>query len=518
MSSAESLTDSPFVSAHTAMDEPVASAAPHEGLPPLTRATRLAYGSGAIANGVKNVAFAAYLMFFFNQVLGVSASIVSTAIALTLVIDAVFDPVLGRWSDNVRSRWGRRHPFIYGSALPTALFFALVWFPPSSLTDTQMGIWIFVTAMLTRVSISSFEITTQAMTAELTDDYAERTRLFSLRYWFLYIGQYGFSAICLLVFFTATPEYPRGQLNPDSYVGFALLGSALMLVSMLACGFGTHGRIPYMRQAEERSQRASATVHLREMFAAVHNRAFLAIFGFGVLKFTAIGLYSAVALYFQTYLFGFGAKQLALLALDSVVAATLAAPLAPRMSQLLGKRGSSMLFAIGGVSLGLSPLVLSYFGLFLPAGHPMLLPLMFAIGAVYGAMVAISLINTSSMLADVVEDSAVKTGRHEAGIFFAASSFMQQCSTALGIVVSGLILSAAKFPARAASADVTPEVIHSLLAHYIPASASLWLLGCAILLFYPITRERHGENVAILKARDATARSFRNRRAVEDNS
>lgn len=78
--------------------------------PPLGRATRIAYGSGAIANGVKNVAFTAYLMFFYNQVVGAPAAMVSAAIALTLVVDAVFDPVLGRWSDSVRTRWGAAIP------------------------------------------------------------------------------------------------------------------------------------------------------------------------------------------------------------------------------------------------------------------------------------------------------------------------------------------------------------------------------------------------------------------------
>lgn len=482
------------------------AAGPAENTPPLDHVTRWAYGSGAIANGIRGVAFSVYLMFYFNQVLGVPAAIVSTAIALTLVIDAMFDPLLGRWSDTIRTRWGRRHPFIYASAIPTALFFALVWFPPQGLSNAQLGIWIFATAMLTRISISSFEITTQAMTTELTDDYTERTRLFSLRFWFLYIGQSGFAALCLLVFFAPTPEFPRGQLNPESYVGFAILGSLLMLASMLVCGLGTHRRIPFLRQAEQRAQRATARAHLGEMFLAVRNRAFLSIFGFGVLKFTAIGLFSAFSLYFQTYLFGFKASEIALLALDSVVAATIAAPLAPRMSKWLGKRASSMLFAIGGVSVGLTPLVLSYFGLFVPVGDPMLLPLMLVIGAVYGAMVAISLINTSSMLADVVEDSAVRTGRHEAGIFFGASSFMAQCSVALGILLSGIILSLAEFPPRAAPEMVTPAMIQTLLAYYIPTSALLWLAGCAILFFYPITRQRHEANLALLKARETGAR------------
>lgn len=469
--------------------------------PPLSNAIRAGYAVGAVANGVKNVSFSTYLMFFYNQVIGVPAAIVAAALALTLVIDAIADPFIGRWSDVTRTRWGRRHPFIYVSAVPTALFFVLVWLPPSGLSPTQIGIWVFATAMLTRVAISAFEINTQAMTAELTDDYAERTRLFSLRYWFLYIGQYGFSAVALLVFFVATPEYPRGQLNPASYVGFAWLGGGMILLSMLACGLGTHARIPYLRQAESRSGRIAVGTHFREMLAAFRNRAFLAIFGFGVFKFTAIGLYAATALYFNTYLFRLTSAQLALLTLDSVVAASIAAPLAPLMSRRLGKRTSSMLFAILGVALGLSPLLLAYFDLFFLPGDARLLPTLFTIGAVYGAMVAISLINTSSMLADVVEDSAVRTGRYEAGTFFAAASFMQQCSTAIGLAVNGVILTWAGFPAKIAIDKVTDTMLDSLILHYVPVSLGLWITGCAILIFYPITHAHHQRNVEELKER-----------------
>ena len=478
----------------------------HAEAPPLGLRTRMAYASGAIASGVKNVAFSSYLLFFYNQVIGIPAGIVSAALAATLVIDALFDPLLGRWSDVARSRWGRRHPFIYAAALPTPLFFLLVWLPPAGLSDIGTGLWVFATAVFTRISISAFEISTQAMTAELTGDYRERTRLFSLRYWFLYIGQYGFSAVSLLIFFRATPAFPRGQLNPESYPGFALLGAGMIFVAILACGIGTHDRIRWLRQADAVRGRQGLATHFREMAGAFRSRAFLAIFGFGVFKFTAIGLYAASALYFNTWLFGLTAGQIAILTIDSVVAATIAAPLAPLMSQWLGKRNSSLLFAILGVSLGLSPLLLSRMGLFFTAGDPRLLPALFVIGAIYGAMVAISLINTSAMLADVVEDGAVRTGRHEAGTFFAAASFMQQCSTALGLVVNGLILAWSGFPARARMEDITPAMLDRLIGHYLLVVSSLWLIGCAILLFYPITRARHERNVAILKARAAAGR------------
>ena len=475
--------------------------------PPLSLGTQISYGIGAGANGIKSAAFTTYLMFYYNQVIGVSASVVSIAIALTLLVDAVADPLFGRWTDSTRSRWGRRHPFIYGAAIPTALLFAAVWFPPEGSSALGYGLWIFAFAALTRMALSGFEIATSAMNPELTSDYRERTRLFSLRYWFGYAGAFGFTAFSLAVFFAATPEYPRGQLNPAGYTGFALTGATIITLAILICGLGTHNRIPYLRQAEVRADRRGVGTHLREMGQTLRDRAFLAIFGFGVLKYTAIGLYSGCNLYFGTYLFKLTGGQLALLTFDSLVAATIAAPLAPVMSAWLGKRTSSMLFAVVGVALGLSPLLLAYNDLFWPVGHPMLVPTLFVIGAVYGAMVAISLINTSSMLADVVEDAAVRTGRHEAGVFFAAASFMQQCSSALGILATGVILTSSAFPEKPAPGAVTEAMTDSLLIHYVPTTITLWVAGALILLLYPITKARHEANVEALRAREAEAKA-----------
>lgn len=483
-----------------------AARAPATEAPPITLGTRLSYGVGATANGLKGAAFNTYLMFFYNQVVGVPAAVVSTALALTLLVDALVDPVIGRWSDTTRTRWGRRHPFIYGAVVPTALLFSLVWFPPMGVSNLTYGIWIFSFAALTRMALSAFEITTSAMAPELTSDYRERTRLFSIRYWFGYAGTFGFMAFSLTVFFAATPDYPRGQLNPAGYVGFALTGATVIALAMLICGLGTHNRIPFLRQAEARAERRSAGVHLREMLGALNNRAFLAIFGFGVLKYTAIGLYAGCNLYFGTYLFKLGGKELALLTFDGLIAATIAAPLAPVVAGWLGKRNSAMLFAVCGVALGLSPLVLAYNRMFWPVGHPMLVPTLFAIGALYGAMVAISLINTSSMLADVVEDSAVKTGRHDAGVFFSAASFMQQCSSALGILATGVILTWSAFPQKPKPGAVTEAMTDSLLIHYFPTTMGLWTLGALILLLYPITKTRHEANVEVLRAREAEAR------------
>lgn len=474
-------------------------------MPPITLVTRLSFGAGAVANGIKTASFTTYLMLYYNQVIGVSAAIVSLAVAATLVVDAFADPIIGRWSDVTRSRWGRRHPFIYGSAVPTAIFFTATWFPPSGMTEIQTGWWIFVMATLTRMALSAYEIPTSAMVSELTDNYGERTKLFSLRYLFGYVGAFGFTAFALAFFLVATPEFPKGQLNPAGYGPFALMGGILCFVAIMVCGLGTHSRIPMLRQPNNAEPTLSTAAHFREMFQSFNHRGFLSIFGFGVCKYTAIGLYSAMTLYFATYLFKLTSGQTAILTLDSLVAAFIAAPLAPYFSRRIGKRASSMIFAILGIVIGLSPLVLSYAGLFYRPGDSALVPVLFVIGAVYGAMIAMSLINTSSMLADVVEDSAVETGRHTAGTFFAASSFMQQCATALGTGIAGIVLTLSAFPVKANPTTIDPAAVDSLIAYYVPTTFLLWIVGAAILSFYPIDQARHERNLAALRAREAEA-------------
>ncbi|MDB5679223.1 MFS transporter, partial [Sphingomonas bacterium] len=108
-------------------------------LPPITMGTRIAYGIGSVAAGLKGAVFNTFLIFYYNQVVGIPASVVSIAIALTLVVDAVADPLIGRWSDVTRTRWGRRHPFMYGAVTPVALFFTLAWFPPAGLSNLVLG-------------------------------------------------------------------------------------------------------------------------------------------------------------------------------------------------------------------------------------------------------------------------------------------------------------------------------------------------------------------------------------------
>ncbi|MFT6044567.1 MAG: GPH family glycoside/pentoside/hexuronide:cation symporter [Arenicella sp.] len=87
--------------------------------------TKLAYGSGSIAYGVKDSGFNYFFLFFYSSVIGVDASLVSLALLLALMFDAFSDPLIGYFSDNTHSKWGRRHPFMYFSALPISVAYLL---------------------------------------------------------------------------------------------------------------------------------------------------------------------------------------------------------------------------------------------------------------------------------------------------------------------------------------------------------------------------------------------------------
>ena len=94
---------------------------------------RIAYGIGSIADGVKNVAFNAFLVLYYTTVLGLPGTLSGLAIFIALCVDAITDPLVGSISDNFRSRWGRRHPFMLFAALPMALCLFSLFSPPEGL-------------------------------------------------------------------------------------------------------------------------------------------------------------------------------------------------------------------------------------------------------------------------------------------------------------------------------------------------------------------------------------------------
>jgi len=117
-----------------------------------------AFGIGQVAEGVKGVAFSTFLLFYYQQVLGVSGTLTGLALAIALVFDAVTDPIAGSVSDKIRTRWGRRHPFILISAVPLGLAFLGLFNPPDGLSEIALFVWLVCFATLVRGALTFYHV------------------------------------------------------------------------------------------------------------------------------------------------------------------------------------------------------------------------------------------------------------------------------------------------------------------------------------------------------------------------
>src|SRR5690349_21869738 len=112
--------------------------------------TKFAYGLGLGAEGIKNNTFNVFLLFFYQQVIGLGTALCGLALFITLLVDAIGDPFIGTWSDSLRSRLGRRLPFMYASSIPLAACFFGVFHPPVGASQPVLFFWMVFFAAATR--------------------------------------------------------------------------------------------------------------------------------------------------------------------------------------------------------------------------------------------------------------------------------------------------------------------------------------------------------------------------------
>ena len=118
---------------------------------------KYAYGVGEMSEGIKNSAIATFLLFYYSQLLGLSPALAATAVGTSMVIDAFIDPVIGSVSDHWHGKLGRRHPFMYASALPAAASFLLLWDPPLDWSHEALFWYLVTVAVLVRSFITLYD-------------------------------------------------------------------------------------------------------------------------------------------------------------------------------------------------------------------------------------------------------------------------------------------------------------------------------------------------------------------------
>lgn len=149
--------------------------APGDRIPPFQK---IAFAAGMNTEYVATGLMTGVLwMPFFNIGLGLNPVVLGGILMAYRAWDALIDPVMGNLSDNTRTPWGRRRPYLLAGAVISALLYPLFWNIPGGLGDTGRTLYLLLVGMLFFASFTMWSIPYYAMQLELTPSYDERTRL-----------------------------------------------------------------------------------------------------------------------------------------------------------------------------------------------------------------------------------------------------------------------------------------------------------------------------------------------------
>ena len=319
---------------------------------------KLAYGAGSIADGAKNAVFNSFLMLYYSAVLGLPAGWAGAAILIAMIVDAVTDPLMGSISDNFRSRWGRRHPFMYFAALPMGACFYFLMAPPAGLGNLGLFAWMTAFSVGIRLFLTFYMVPSSALGPEITTHYDERTSLVSYRWMLGWLGAISVSQMGWRVFLADDGAGITGRLDPASYPALGLYCAVLSALAILVSSAGTHSLIPSLRQAAHSGPLFSLPRFVSEVRRALGNRSYRMVLFAALFSASAIGVQEVFGTYINTYFWEFRSEQLALmsgLAVVPVLGGVLAArPLSARFD----KRRTAIALATFAVLFGPLAIVL----------------------------------------------------------------------------------------------------------------------------------------------------------------
>ena len=470
-------------------------------LPPRVK---FAYGIGSIAYGVKEQGFAYFLLMFYGTVVGLEPALAGTALLIALLTDAISDPIVGYWSDNIHTRWGRRHPFMYASAIPVSLCYFLIWQPPDW-SEQALFFYLLALAILIRTLITFFETPSSALMPELTSDYDERTAIQAWRHFFGWFGGASLTILMFAALLVPTAEYEVGTLNRQGYETYGVIAGVAIFIAIVVSSIGTQHAIKLNQPARREPSAERRSKRLTDIFAelkeTLFDPSFFALFVSSMAGAVATGLSAGLTFIMMSYFWQLSSLQMFLWTCMVLVAATVGLLVAPRVARRLGKRHAVLCFGGAAFVIQPAPVTLRLLGIFPDNGDPLLFPLLLAFSTVELSLMISMQVVLASMVADLVEHSEIRTGRRSEGVFYAAVTFIKKTNQGVGAFIAGLLLQWVDFPKGANPADVPAAVTADLGSMLVPCQYLLWSIMLIAIYRYRIDRETHVRNLSALQKR-----------------
>jgi GPH family glycoside/pentoside/hexuronide:cation symporter len=426
---------------------------------------KIGYGSGDFAFNIAVQVTALYLIYYFTDVFGLPAAAAGTVILVSKLWDAVSDPLMGSLSDRTRTTWGSKRPFLLFGALPFGVSIALLFAAPS-LADSGRLIYALASYLLFCTALTVVNIPYGALTAAMTLDADERSRISAFRMAFGIAG----------TLIAASATKPLVGLFATEALGFRSVGIAYGVVAtvIVLITFGS------VRERAASTETADAGV--RTMVRTVlTNRPFLVLCAATIIVMVAVNTLAAVVNYFFKY--NLGAEESIAPAFAALfVTAILSIPFFTWLSARTSKRLA--------YTVGLSVLVLAEVLIFFFAQGGMAITILLFVLA--GVGMATVFLSPWSMIPDTVEYAQWKTGIRREGVFYGVFFFCFKLGAALAGFVTGIVLDVAGYVPNASQG---PEALMGIRLLLTLVPASLTIIGMLVLSRYPIDKAFHGRIV-----------------------
>ena len=462
--------------------------------------TKFAQGFSALPGQHKEWAFNTLLLLYYSQVLGLPASAASIVIAISLVFDAISDPMAGAISDSYRSKFGRRHALMLMSIIPSCGAMYALFAPPDHLNTTALAAWLLVSTVTLRVSFSFFAVPWGAIAAELSEDYDERTVIIAYR---MLIGLIGGGLFIFFIYgvFPASENFENGLFDSRNYQPFALIISALMFVWMTFSTIATLDQVKYLPQPASEVPTIAPREMLLRIIGALKNTYFRVLFVATLVASAVLGTGQVFDTYMNTFFWGFGPTELkwfSLAILGMLLTILTIQPLQARF-----EKRDLVLFAIASVSvLQVLKVSLRFAGWLPDNGDPLLLQILVLHALVTGYFVSLTLMMFASMMADIADHQELQNGLRQEGIFSGGIAFSGKVTTGFGLILGGLLLDLViVFPTGLQPGEVAQDVLVRMAIIDGIIMPALNAIPFALLLKYKLNRASVREIQSQLNAR-----------------
>lgn len=463
-----------------------------------------ALGEGAVSitmNGISNFA-----MLFYTQVLGLSAAYAGIALSITVLWDAVTDPVMGHITDNTRSRFGRRHPYLLWGGLALAISFFFLWVLPGKFSSSSAIFWcVLLINLVVRTAVTIFVVPYTALGFEICPDYVDRSRLQGVRYFINQMVNLVFGAFAWTLFFkdkTASDgSRIDGTLIESNYLTMGIVLSVATFVMIIFCILSTRRHATDSRTLSLEGN--SLKAFLRDISAIFKDRMAWYVFGFFGLAQLGMLLTSQVQMFTYVHYMEFSSTEKSFVHGAGMVAFALGALSLSRLVRRFDKKPTGYIGIAISMFGGMALFLLFTIGLVEPrqiltvAGKtiPLATILFGCLQGLWWGGCGILVPLAISMIADISAINQHRTGQLKDGSYSAVFSFFLKAACSAGLLVTGWLVTWAGIVSGAE--EQSAEAARNVSVMTFLSGPIIVLMSFFILRKYPVDKA-YMENLQIV--------------------